>query len=108
MICNIMSLLKKTCVRQVYVVLDKWFPLTCGGDEGLDAWKIRPWPGQPRGARARACDARTRARGQGCAANLRTKILDFRGFDSVMIVHLKGWNSRARGGFDPKFRVNGS
>ena len=32
-------------------------------------------------------------------ANLRTKILDFRGFDSSIILVLRGWNSQAHGEF---------
>ena len=32
-------------------------------------------------------------------ANLRTKIMDFRGFDSSIILNLKGWNSHVQRGF---------
>ena len=37
---------------------------------------------------------------KGDTANLRTKILDFRGFDSSG--DLKGWNSQARREFNPR------
>ena len=38
------------------------------------------------------------ARGKAVTANLRTKILDFRGFDLSRIL-IKGWNSHVHGGF---------
>ena len=35
--------------------------------------------------------------------NLPTNIMDFRGFDSSIILIVKGWNSQAHGGFPRKF-----
>ena len=37
------------------------------------------------------------------AANLRTNIMDFRGFDSSIILILTGWNSHVHRGFPRKF-----
>ena len=36
-------------------------------------------------------------------ANLPTNIVDFRGFDSSIILMFKGWNSQAHRGFARKF-----
>ena len=54
---------------------------------------------------AKTNPAPTKARRQRRTPNLRTKIIDFRGFDSsiVLIWRFQGWNSQAHSGFPGKF-----
>ena len=44
----------------------------------------------------------------GAKANLRTKIVDFRGLDSIPILKFEGWNSQVHGEFPQKFGVDDS
>ena len=39
----------------------------------------------------------------GCTPNLPTNVVDFRGFDSSIILSLKGWNSQSHREFPKKF-----
>ena len=82
----------------IYMLFRRAVPSARLKPGGCSAAPLSARPALEYGVRARSCTTENQD-----TTNLRTKILNFRGFDSSRVLVLRGWTSHARGEFPGKF-----